>query len=505
MKIRRISYSNFRNFKEKGSLTFSTDGRVTIVYGKNGDGKTTLHQLFQWILYNEVHFNKTASDKMYNLAFEQTVEYGREFSVEGSIDFEHDGDEYTVRREYVYKKGLDTSIKTKEDFSLRKKNTDNDWGERIPKPEDIINDFLPKGLSEYFFFDGESMIADLSRKGADSADRLKKSLYTIFGLDVYANAQDHIGARELKTTVLGKIYLDLGSLISSNEIEVVKTNIENAQNKIQEITDELNKEKEVRKVKLAFTQEISEKIGQAKSQEEYEKLKKEKKELRDQCIEDIKNLQNDFGELASETFPKLLIYKKMQDAKKYIKLKIDQEKLLPGVNRVLIDSLKCEENCLCGRPLYKEQRERLLAYYKLLPPDSYKGLYDNFTKMADLWGKEYNREKIEQYIKSILDKKRVAASCDADIIRITEAQKNEKGLQNLIEDRAKAEDRVERANENIKDFEVQLSKYNIYLRKEMKRYDALISQINSTSEKHEQMDIMERVKEYFAENLEKNL
>ena len=47
MKIRKIEYSNFRNFREKGCIEFSTDGKVTIIYGKNGDGKTTLHQLFQ--------------------------------------------------------------------------------------------------------------------------------------------------------------------------------------------------------------------------------------------------------------------------------------------------------------------------------------------------------------------------------------------------------------------------------------------------------------------------
>ena len=71
MRIRTLEYSNFRNFKEPGKVTFSTDGKVTIIYGKNGDGKTTLHQLFQWILYNQVHFNKTASNKMYNLEFER--------------------------------------------------------------------------------------------------------------------------------------------------------------------------------------------------------------------------------------------------------------------------------------------------------------------------------------------------------------------------------------------------------------------------------------------------
>lgn len=503
MKIKRITYSNFRNFKDKGSITFSTDGKVSIVYGKNGDGKTTLHQLFQWILYNEVHFNKTASDKMYNLEYESAVEYDKDFSVIGSIDFEHGGVDYTVRREYVYKKGLDSSTKIKEDFSLRKKNEDDDWGEKLPKPEEVINELLPKGLSEYFFFDGESMIADLSRKGADSADKLKKSLFTIFGLDVYANARDHIGSTDLKTTVLGKLYLELGSSASSSEVDVTKTNIENAQNKIAELEDTLKQAKDERKRILAFIQEVSEKIGSAKSQEEYERLRKEQKQLRDQYLEDIKDLQNEFGELAAETFPKLLIYKKMQDAKKHIKLKIDQEKLLPGVNRMLIDALCGEKDCICGRPIFQEQKDRLLAYYKLLPPDSYKGLYDNFTKMADLWGREYDREQIEKYIRTILEKREAAAKCDSEIQRITEAQKDGKELQALITDRSKAEDKVDLLNEKIKELEVQLNKYKMYLNKEMKKYDALVAAAGNVEAKYAQIDIMERVKEFFAETLTK--
>jgi DNA repair exonuclease SbcCD ATPase subunit len=63
MKISKIEFENFRNFKEQCCITFPTDGSVTVIYGPNGVGKTTLHQLFQWIFYGEVHFNKTASNK----------------------------------------------------------------------------------------------------------------------------------------------------------------------------------------------------------------------------------------------------------------------------------------------------------------------------------------------------------------------------------------------------------------------------------------------------------
>ena len=44
MKISKVEFQNFRNFRDHCELTFPTDGSVTVIYGPNGVGKTTLHQ-----------------------------------------------------------------------------------------------------------------------------------------------------------------------------------------------------------------------------------------------------------------------------------------------------------------------------------------------------------------------------------------------------------------------------------------------------------------------------
>ena len=106
MKISKIEFENFRNFMEHGEIRCSTDGKVTIIYGTNGDGKTTLHQLFRWIFYGQVHFNKTTTDRLYNLQYESECSFGDTFQVMGGIDFGHDGAQYSLRRTYTYRKGL---------------------------------------------------------------------------------------------------------------------------------------------------------------------------------------------------------------------------------------------------------------------------------------------------------------------------------------------------------------------------------------------------------------
>ena len=225
MKIRKIEFENFRNFKDRGEIKCSTDGKVTIVYGKNGDGKTTLHQLFQWVFYGQVHFNKTTTERLYNLQYESECSFGDTFQVMGCIDFEHDGAEYSLRRTYTYRKGVDEAEKIGEDMSLSKMDEDYNW-RRVDRPRDVIEKLLPSGLSDYFFFDGESMIADLRVKGKDSAGKLRKALYSMFDLDVVESAIAHIGRTDLRTTVLGKLYLSKGTISSGSQISAIKTNIE---------------------------------------------------------------------------------------------------------------------------------------------------------------------------------------------------------------------------------------------------------------------------------------
>ena len=39
MRINEIEFENFRNYRDKGCITFPHDGNVTVIYGPNGVGK----------------------------------------------------------------------------------------------------------------------------------------------------------------------------------------------------------------------------------------------------------------------------------------------------------------------------------------------------------------------------------------------------------------------------------------------------------------------------------
>ena len=322
MKIKCIEYENFRNFKDHGVIRCSTDGKITIIYGKNGDGKTTLHQLFQWIIYGQVKFNKTTTNHLYNLAFESEQDYGNIFEVMGRIDFEHDGKLYSITRKYIYKKGMDDSEKISEELSMQKRDDDYNW-KRVDRPVETIEKLLPSGLSEYFFFDGESMIADLRVKGKVSAGKLRKALYSMFDLDVIESGLTHIGRTDLRTSILGKLYLSQATIASGSEISAKKTNIENAQNVISDLLNQINEANNERIKKKELITQISEQIGESKSKAEYESNRADQKRHRDLFITNAKNGQAQFGDAIMEMFPKLLISKAVNDAKGKLNLKIN--------------------------------------------------------------------------------------------------------------------------------------------------------------------------------------
>lgn len=504
MKIKNIEYENFRNFRDHGMIKCSTDGKVTIIYGKNGDGKTTLHQLFQWIIYGQVKFNKTTTDRLYNLAYESELAYGQGFEVWGRIDFEHMGSEYSITRTYTYKKGIDDSEKIGEELSLQKMDDDYNW-KRVEKPEETIEKMLPSGLSEYFFFDGESMIADLRVKGRDSAGKLRRALYSMFDLDVIESAINHIGRTDLKTTVLGKLYLGKSTIGSGSEVSAIKTNIETAQNLITRESQQIEECDVEKEEKKKIIQTISEQIGGTKSKAEYEKQRCDLKKQRDIFLENANSAQHQFGDKVMLMFPQLLISKAVNDAKNKLNLQVNNSHLPSGLNKRLISYLLKlnTKECICGRELCEDEKEHIKKFLDMMPPKSYSSMYQDFTKTAMHLGNGYDKQSVEDIIKRVLINQNSASECEKKIRELDDAEKKSKDIEDLIVGRQKAEDRVAELDRMINWSNSQIEKAKPYLTKQMKEYDKLTEANEMGKIATAKIEIMQEVLRYFSDKLEK--
>ncbi len=500
MKIKKIEFENFRNFKEHGCVECATDGKVTIIYGVNGAGKTTFHQLFQWIIYGVVHFNKTASDKMYNLEFERNAEIDSKFSVLGVIDFEHSGSDYSMRREWTYQKTIFEPKKLARTFTITKKDENGDWV-RLPNPEEVVEQLLPSGLAEYFFFDGESMITDLKAKGKDSANSLRDALYLMLDLSIYDKAVDYIGTTEQKTTTLGTLFLAKAGMGSSAELVTLGQRMESAQN-----ARDAQQEREnniIRQIEELNNriQQISEQIGSAKSQRDYETRRTECKRRRDSYLASAKREYELFGEEMISVFPRLMIAKVIEKASRKIKAQAEGSKLINGVNKPLIDALLEGDTCICGTPLTEKERETLKSLYRYLPPLGYDSLYRNFTDMAARWGKEYNREKFESFIKNALRYLELARKEDEQIAKIDEQMKEDKQYEDLVLERIRAEEAIRDLESKRYACRDELTKAKLLVNKLKKEIERLSSSVTANQVIDRKIAIMEAVKKYFEEIL----
>lgn len=507
MKITRIEYQNFRNFKDHGEIKCSTDGKVTIIYGKNGDGKTTLHQLFQWIFYNKVHFNKTTStERLYNNKFESECSYGNHFEVMGCIDFEHAHTQYSLKRTYTYKKLLHDSEKIKEEISLQYMDEDYNW-KCIENAQERIEKFLPSGLSEYFFFDGESMIADLQLKGKDSASKLKTALFSLFDLDILNSALDHIGRVDLKTSVLGKLQRSIGddkfqgsinNTISKEnyKVEILQTNLEELRIKL---ADENKKKLLYEETK----QNISEMIGGHKSKKDYEEQRINLIKHRDTFLKNSKEAQANFGDTIIEMVPLILISKAVLNAKKKIQLNIDKNKLPEGITHQLINYLlsPTTTQCVCGHSVGDEERKFIKAYLDLLPPKSYTSMFQDFSKASKIYSQGFDENRISNFIKIAIENNNISAQCDKEIRELDELEKKSPDIEKLIITRQEAEKGSSECDEVITNLKADIKLKEKALDKCIKNLDQLTFNNLESQKIKNKILIMEKIIEIFKQRL----
>ena len=447
MKIKKIRYGNFRNFEKEGEISFSTDGKLTLIYGTNGDGKTTLHQLFQWILYGNVNFNRTtSSEKLYNLERGYNLTNERSMYVWGEIEFEHNSGEYIVRREWEYYKQASGNIihKTSGDtFYVEKQNDSKDWKE-LEHPEAVIEAVLPSGLAPYFFFDGETMIADLKMRGTDSAKTLKQALNSIFDLEIYDKALRDIGTVNKSQSVLGQLYIkQLEAQKKASKEQIHKdyiTDIKKLTAKIELIDSENEEFENCIKEYNTRINKISEEIGGQKS-------KKHLEQLRDNLRKDIKRLEDSiegemlsFGEEVSNNYSYLLISEVVKEADKrlYLQVQDEEKRIIPGLTKELLNSLLKNNSithCICGREIDKEVIHTLEEWRNFFPPASYKSTYDKFTRKAIRYSGRYDENSLFKYFKKILDIKSQIRDKDNLIDEIDDELKGAKDIDSLIVER----------------------------------------------------------------------
>lgn len=248
MIIKRLQLHNFGVYAGTNVFEFHADKPVVLIGGLNGRGKTTFLEAILLSLYG-------ANSFAYNESKEKTYgQYLRSFvnrndgTLQSHVElvFLLDGskpDEYKIRREWAAS-GLRTAEKVVV-FKNEEYNEflTNNWTM-------FIENILPSGLSNFFFFDGEK-IADIAMD--NTSGRIKDSVKALLGISVLDLLESDIGRI---TSRIEKNNIDSSEIKEVERLRIARDEAAGELEKIDEMITSAMQEKEQHLIALNELQQL---------------------------------------------------------------------------------------------------------------------------------------------------------------------------------------------------------------------------------------------------------
>lgn len=415
MKIKSLKIHNFMRYRGDNELHFSVDDKknVTVVLGDNTFGKTTLAQAFRWGLYenlNDTNYIKKRDVILLNneVAAEMKGSQVRDVYVEITVVNDNEEVKFVRKISFNRRSGNpnDLSVKQIGSSQLTMQIKENGiWGEIISnsgsnvdskkyKPgcvQEAIDNMFPQNLSNYFFFDGERW-NDLKSKTND----IKNSIDTILGVSGLIEMMNHL--KDNRINVVKKLRDRLKG--TSGEYERLKREIKELEDSIIEYEKELeNTQGAIETTERTYESTLKTLNDNRKveeDQKEFNTLEADigrYEEFKAGYYADIvKELSNSAKFFAATLLPEFL------DMLEHVNL---EGKDIPGVTIDTIDFLLEMGECLCGTKLTDNSKayDTIMKLRKQVPPEMLGGAAGKLKATLEAWGNETNDLK-----ETIIDK-----------------------------------------------------------------------------------------------------
>lgn len=234
--FKKMTLHNFGPYKGEQVIDFTDQSGVTIFWGNNGRGKTTLLNAFRYGLFGVIQRRNGVLKNLSEMGNAEAASEG-DYGFSVVLDMTNDSDTYRLTRQLALRPGI-KKPSGEEDFekilSLNKNGS-------ILSPEDReheLNMIMPEQVARFFLFDAELLqeYEELLETNTSEGDQIKNSIEKILGVPVLQNGvvdiEDCLSTYERqksraaraddKTTQLGQ------------ELEALSANIEEHQNIIRE-------------------------------------------------------------------------------------------------------------------------------------------------------------------------------------------------------------------------------------------------------------------------------
>lgn len=188
MLLRRLTLHNFGTYKGSQTFDLTVQGarNVVLIGGKNGAGKSTFLESIRLCLYGSAAFRTSLSRERYDKYLLDRIH--RDPSVTApskaaavEIEFDHSDESGTARYRIVREWFRVSNSSVREAVSLKRD------GELVGDIDslhwqDFIQELLPLGVSDLFFFDGEK-VQLLADDGSD-ASTLAEAISNLLGANI---------------------------------------------------------------------------------------------------------------------------------------------------------------------------------------------------------------------------------------------------------------------------------------------------------------------------------
>lgn len=234
--FRKMTLRDFGPYKGEQVIDFSDQSGVTIFWGNNGRGKTTLLNAFRYGLFGVVQRRNGVLKNLSAMCnAEAVVEERYGFSV--ILDMTNDDDTYRLTRQLALRPGV---VKPAGEEDYEKVLSLNKNGS-ILSPEDReheLNVIMPEQVARFFLFDAELLqeYEELLETNTADGDQIKTSIEKILGVPVLQNGvvdvEDCLSNYERQKSRAARA--DDKTMQLGQELENLTANIEEHQNIIRE-------------------------------------------------------------------------------------------------------------------------------------------------------------------------------------------------------------------------------------------------------------------------------
>lgn len=185
MKFNKLVVEDFGPYRGRNELDLTTSANKPIVLfgGQNGAGKTTLFEAIRLCLHGRSALGRRVAMREYHKTIRSRLhEYpdGKAESASVRLEFEYahmgDVDHYSVERCWRDRgKSIVEELEMRRNGRVPSELDEDQW-------QDFLQQLVPPGVAQLFFFDGEK-IQELA-SSVESGDNFTDSLYSLLGLDL---------------------------------------------------------------------------------------------------------------------------------------------------------------------------------------------------------------------------------------------------------------------------------------------------------------------------------